>query len=188
MRNPSSLKQEILEKWIVGLQNCSSSTKNMSILERKKAINLSADLAMASARNGTTFWSRALIANASVDDDNRILAEKILGPDSEKLKKVSAASVVIRGKRIRSKKIFKRSCGVRRVRKRVPPQKIFANTIAKRLVQKRTSILKRIVPGGEFMDGESLIEETLDYLTFLQAKVDVMRCVVNASVNKINSE
>ncbi|KAE8657952.1 hypothetical protein F3Y22_tig00116976pilonHSYRG00183 [Hibiscus syriacus] len=48
----------------MGLQRWSFSNKEMGILERKKAIKLSADIAMASARNGTTCWSRALIANA----------------------------------------------------------------------------------------------------------------------------
>jgi hypothetical protein len=182
MRHPSSLKQEFLKKWIMGLQRCtSSSKKTMTILERKKAIKLSADLAMASARNGTTCWSRALIANASRDHDSRILAEKILGPESESLKKASTMSLIFNNRRIRSKKILKRSCSVRRVRKSLPHQKVFANSIAKRLVKKRTHILKSLVPGGEYMDEISLIEETLDYIAYLRAQVDVMRCVASAT-------
>ncbi|KAE8056813.1 hypothetical protein FH972_013550 [Carpinus fangiana] len=178
MRSSSSLKQEFLKKWIMGLQRCTSSNKNMSILERKKAIKLSADLAMAAARNGRTSWSRAVIANASRESDKRLLAEKILqGQESEiLLKKVSTMSVT-RNRRIRSKKILKRS---RRASSRSVTQKVLASSIAKRLVQKRTHILKSLVPGGEFMDEISLIEETLDYIAYLRAQVDVMRCIATA--------
>lgn len=149
-------------------------------MERKNAIKLSADLAMASARNGRTFWSRALIANASRDNDNRVLAQRILGPESERVKKFFSTSL-IRSRKIRSKKILRRSCTVRRVRKSAP-QKLLANSIAKRLVQKRTRILKSLVPGGEFMDEISLIEETLDYIAYLRAQVDVMRCIASAEL------
>jgi len=162
----------------MGLQRCTSANKNMSILERKKAIKLSADLAMAAARNGRTSWSRAVIANATRESDKRLLAEKILqGQESEiLLKKVSSMSVT-RNRRIRSKKILKRS---RRTSSRSVTQKVLASSIAKRLVQKRTHILKSLVPGGEFMDEISLIEETLDYIAYLRAQVDVMRCIATA--------
>ena len=169
MSPPSSLKQEFLKKWIMGLQRCSSSKKNMSILERNKAIKLSADVAMASARNGTTCWSRALIANACKDgSDDKHLVEQILGPESERLimKKVPGGSLIC-NKRIRSKKILKRSCGIRRTRK-CAPQAPLATSIAKRLVRKRTQVLKSLIPGGEFMNEVSLIEETLDYIRSLQ--------------------
>ncbi|KAL4654503.1 transcription factor IBH1-like 1 [Castanea sativa] len=186
MRHPSSLKQEFLKKWIMGLQRCGfSSKKSMSVMERKKAIKLSADLAMASTRNGTTCWSRALIANASRNHENKILAEQILGPESQSLKKASSTMPpVICSRRIRSKKILKRSCSshVRRVRKFALSQKVLsANSVAKRLVRKRTNILKSLVPGGEYMDDISLIEETLDYIAYLRAQVDVMRCVASAT-------
>ncbi|XP_059461227.1 transcription factor IBH1-like 1 [Corylus avellana] len=188
MRSSSSLKQEFLKKWIMGLQRCTSSNKNMSILERKKAIKLSADLAMAAARNGRTSWSRAVIANAARESDKRLLAEKILqGQESEMLlKKVSNMSAVIRNRRIiRSKKILKRS----RRRTTSEPQKVLASSIAKRLVQKRTHILKSLVPGGEFMDEISLIEETLDYIAYLRAQVDVMRCIATSPhLMALNSE
>ncbi|KAJ1433548.1 hypothetical protein SESBI_06084 [Sesbania bispinosa] len=48
MRNMSSVKQEFLRKWITGLRKCSCEKKNMRLMERKKAIKRSADLAMAS--------------------------------------------------------------------------------------------------------------------------------------------
>ncbi|XP_022756528.1 transcription factor IBH1-like 1 [Durio zibethinus] len=182
MRPPSSLKQEFLKKWITGLQRCSSSKRNMSILERTKAIKLSADVAMASARNSTTCWSRALIANASKDgSDGKHLVEQILGLESERLmmKKASTGALVC-NKRIRSKKILKRSCRIPRTRKCVP-QVALATSIAKRMVRKRTQVLKSLIPGGEFMNEVSLIEETLDYIISLRVQVDVMRGLAGVS-------
>uniref|UniRef100_A0A5B7BCP1 Putative transcription factor IBH1 n=1 Tax=Davidia involucrata TaxID=16924 RepID=A0A5B7BCP1_DAVIN len=175
----STIKQKFLKKWIMGLQMFRCSKEDMSIFERKKAIKLSADVAMASARNATTSWSRALIANASKDDNNKILVDHILGgtDESERLKKASIGSIMCNPKRIRSKKILKRSCSFGRVKKMAPQ----ASSIAKRLVQKRTQVLKSLVPGGQAMDESSLIEETLDYIISLRAQVHVMRCLASAT-------
>lgn len=158
----------------------------MSISDRKKAIKLSAEIAMASARNGRTRWSRALISSASTDDNGKILVEHILGSECERLTKISTSCrlssvAMMNNKRVRCKKILKRSCGtIRRVMKRVPG-KVVASSIAKRMVKKRTQILKSIVPGGEFMDEVSLIEETLDYILSLRAQIDVMRRLTAAT-------
>ncbi|GLT97575.1 hypothetical protein SLE2022_151320 [Rubroshorea leprosula] len=186
MRSPSSLKQEFLKKWMTGLHICGSLKKKMSLLERKKAIKLSADIAMASARNGTTCWSRALVANASKDEQDKILVQHILGTESERLMKKVSVLPLMNNKRIRSKKVLRRSYrSIRRAKKSniaaSPPNKVLAISIAKRLVRKRTLLLKSLVPGGEFMDEIALIEETLDYILSLRAQVDVMRSLANAS-------
>ncbi|KAK3221731.1 hypothetical protein Dsin_008756 [Dipteronia sinensis] len=183
MRAPISLKQKFLKKWISGLQLCSTCSKNMSILERKKSIKLSADIAMASARNGRTCWSLALIANASKNDKDKLLVEHILGnSEFQRLNKISIMRPTMSNKRVRCKKILKRSCGtIRRVSKRVVPPKILASCVAKRLSTKRTQVLKSLVPGGEFMDDVSLIEETLDYIMSLQTQIDIMRSLANAT-------
>ncbi|KAK8683096.1 hypothetical protein V6N13_039164 [Hibiscus sabdariffa] len=165
MRPCDSLKRDFLKKWMMGLQSCSSSNKDMSILERKKAIKLSADVAMACARNGATCWSRALIA---------------AGADHSK----HGASREYNNKRIRSKKILKRSCRIRTRRKRrskCAAQVGRASSISKGLVRQRTRILKSLIPGGESMNEASLVEETLDYITYLRAQVDGMRSLVDAS-------
>ncbi|KAK8568748.1 hypothetical protein V6N12_007290 [Hibiscus sabdariffa] len=181
----SSLKQEFLKKWIMGLQRCSFSKKNMSILERKKTIKLSADIAMASARNGTTRWSRALISNASKDGSDNRLVQQILGPESNT--PVAAITNKARTRRaLVCKKIVKRSRRQIRRRRRkcvaAAPVKAVTSSIAKHLVRKRTQVLKTLIPGGEFMDEICLIEETLDYITSLRVQVDVMRSVASASV------
>ncbi|XP_052199913.1 transcription factor IBH1-like 1 [Diospyros lotus] len=182
MRSPSSLKQDFLKKWVMGLQFCGASKEQMGIFERKKAIKLSADVAMASARNARTSWSRALIANASKDSENKALVDQILGTDSEKIIKKASVSSLNAHKKIvlRSKKILKETRRSRRIKK-MEPQMAMATSVAKRLVKKRTQVLKRLIPGGESMDEFSLIEETLDYIASLRAQVDVMRHLVNAS-------
>ncbi|KAF8400442.1 hypothetical protein HHK36_013740 [Tetracentron sinense] len=179
MSAPSTFKKEFLKKWVLGLQICGSSTKNMSFLERKKAIKLSADVAMAYAKDFKTCWSRALIANASKQDDNKILVRNILGSEFERLKKSSIGSKMC-NKRVRSKKILKRSCTILRIRS-TATRRVLASSIAKRLVKERTLVLKGLVPGGESMDEFSLLKETLDYIHSLRAQVDVMQRLAYAS-------
>ncbi|KAK4337603.1 hypothetical protein RND71_042090 [Anisodus tanguticus] len=186
MRNPSSLKQEFLKKWIKGLQICSATKKKMSIIERKKAIKLSADVAMASTRKSTTYWSHALLANASKDDTNKIIIENILGNDDNSSKRLifNKASMGISMSQkgiIRSKKIVKKSCKISRRARKISP-----NIIAKQLVKKKTQVLKSLVPGGEYMDDASLIKETLDYIISLRVQVDVMRHLANNASLEIN--
>ncbi|XP_061347526.1 transcription factor IBH1-like 1 [Gastrolobium bilobum] len=184
MRNLSSVKREFLRKWITGLGKYSSQKKNMSLLERKKAIKLCADLAMASTRDETTRWSRVLIDNASRDDSNKVFTEHMLGSTQHRQKvrenftnslttSTSSSQVYNSRIRIRSRKIVRRSRTVQRTKERVT-----ASFIAKRLLQKRTRRLKSLLPGGEFMDDVSLLEETLDYIQSLRAQVEVMGCTL----------
>ncbi|XP_048227543.1 transcription factor IBH1-like 1 isoform X2 [Ricinus communis] len=180
MRPPQSLKHEFLKKWVLGLKICNSTRQNMTILERKKAIKLSADIAMASTRSGLTCWSRALVAKASRDADNKVIVERILASESERVMQVSPSGIITGSKRVRSKKILKKSRFLKRIRRCVP-QMVIAKSLAKRMVKKRTQVLKSLVPGGEFMDDSSLIEETLDYLVSLRAQVDVMRTLAKAA-------
>ncbi|KAJ9141223.1 hypothetical protein P3X46_031786 [Hevea brasiliensis] len=182
MRAPQTIKQEFLKKWILGLQLCDFAKQNMSMLERKKAIKLSADIAIASTRNGMTCWSRALVAKASRDYGDKVLVERMLASESEKLKKVSSIGLIAPNKWviIRSKKILRKSRRARRVRSSVPLS-VLAKSIAKKMVKKRTQVLKSLVPGGEFMDDISLIEETLDYIISLRAQVDVMQTLAKAT-------
>lgn len=162
-RNSSALlKQEFFKKWIKGLRIYSNFKKEMTILERKKAIKLSADVAIASTRDAATHWSQALMAEVSGDGAaSKIVVEQILG---RKVAGKKAPTIAC------SKKIVRRSHW-RKARRVVRS----SASIAKKLVRNRTRVLKRLVPGGEEMDGVSLIKETLDYIASLQVQVDVMR-------------
>jgi len=149
----------------------------MSLLERKKAIKLSADLAMASTRNKTTSWSKALLANASKNSKNKVLTSHVLGSSSLPQRVRKSSTNYSRSTRIRTcRNTLRRNLAVRR-----PKDRVVASFIAKKLVQKRTRRLKSLLPGGEFMDDASLVEETLDYVQSLRAQVEVMRCLVTAS-------
>ncbi|KAK4746762.1 hypothetical protein SAY87_025799 [Trapa incisa] len=173
MASNASLKQKFLRKWMEGLGTYSSRKTLTTVTERKRIIKLSADIAMASIQEGATKWSRALIETASHDmgtsgDDPGV--------------RLPAASVT---KKIATRKIPKRR---RRTRTREPPRpkRLQASSIAKRLVKKRTQVLKNLVPGGESMDDASLIKETLDYITSLQVQVDVMRSLACMSEHPIS--
>ncbi|XP_038890559.1 transcription factor IBH1-like 1 [Benincasa hispida] len=171
MPNPNKLKQQFLKKWLVGLKSTTSSNTNMNILERKKAIKMSADYAMAATRNGSTIWSRAIIAK-SIKGQAPLEAISNRQTIYAKLqrKKMTTTTLWKMGRRV----------GRKVARSRSPPWKALARTVAKRLVEKRTKVLRSLVPGGEFMEDEVLlIEEALDYITFLQAQVDGMRFLAN---------
>ncbi|XP_022135325.1 transcription factor IBH1-like 1 [Momordica charantia] len=161
MCNPSTLRREFLKKWMMGLQILSNNgCGSMTVSERKKAIKLSADIALASSRDCATRWSRAVIAGAV---GRSVYCQK-------------AKNKLQSG----SKKILKRSRRVWRRKTSCSRKPAAAESVARRLVEKRTKILRGLVPGGEFMDEISLIEETLDYISALQAQVDVMRCLATA--------
>lgn len=196
MQSESSLKREFMKKWLMGLQNCSSSEEKMSLLERKKAIKLSADLAMASARNSNSYttkfsWSHALISEASKDTETSFLAKRILGPGQPELLSQahhgSSINDETRSTRIGSRtkvgivhKKKKKKIVSTKIQSVKNSYKVRARAIAKRLVKKRTQILKGLVPGGETMDENTLIKEALDYIVSLRAQVDVMHHLANS--------
>ncbi|KAJ8438797.1 hypothetical protein Cgig2_023831 [Carnegiea gigantea] len=197
MQSESSLKREFMKKWLMGLQKCSSSEEKMSLLERKKAIKLSADLAMASTRNSNSYttkfsWSHGLISEASKDTETGFLAKRILGPGQPELLSQAHLGSSINDETRRSARIGSRTkVGIvhkKKKKKIVSTEiqsvkngyKVRARAIAKRLVKKRTQILKGLVPGGEAMDENSLIKEALDYIVSLRAQVDVMHHVANS--------
>ncbi|RWV96369.1 hypothetical protein BHE74_00059282 [Ensete ventricosum] len=137
------------------------------------AIKLSADVAMAVAR-GSRRWTHGLIADLSRKEDNKSFLKCILGKQYERL-----TTPCYNGswKIQRCKTILRRS-----FRDRFGKQKHGrACTLAARSrVKKRAQVLKRLVPGGEGMDGYSLLDETMDYVVCLQAQVHLMRHLLGA--------
>ncbi|XP_010548631.1 PREDICTED: uncharacterized protein LOC104819987 [Tarenaya hassleriana] len=183
MRPPSSLKEEFLKKWQMGLEIFHSSVENTSVVERRKAIKLTADIAMASLRKGTTCWSRALIAKTANSKDklNNLLVRRILSSiQADKLINKKLPKTVCHKKIVkRSKKFLKR----RSSSSSSPSSRDdVIRKMAKSLVERKTQGLRSLVPGGEFMRNEFLlIRETLDYVTLLQMEVDVMRRLADAA-------
>ncbi|XP_057787781.1 transcription factor IBH1-like 1 [Salvia miltiorrhiza] len=162
-RSSSSLKREFVKKWIKGLQICRNRKKDWTILERKNAIKLSADVAMAATRKAGTQWRRALLCDVvSQNPTNKAVVEKLLGRKLQNSRVRSCSRRIVRQSRICSGK-----AGTRVVPK--------SSSIARRLVKNRSRTLRKLVPGGEEMDGVSLLQETLDYIVSLRLQVDVMR-------------
>ncbi|KAL8206335.1 hypothetical protein R6Q57_009886, partial [Mikania cordata] len=188
MHTSSMLKKEFLKKWIKGLQICYSSKKKMDVMERKKKIKLSADIAMASAKKTATSWSNALISEAKNSNHDTILVSRLLGSESQsKMHEKNASRIISVHKRVQCKKILKRSCDIGKKMKNQKKKNMkisisnLATILAKRSVKKRTKVLKRLVPGGESMNELCLIKEAMDYMLSLKVQVDVMRSVVAAA-------
>lgn len=185
--NIRTLKQEFLKKWIEGLEEFKYSKKNMGILERKKAIKSSADLAMATARKGTSFWSQTIIAKATQNNDQSNGVEGTQTYEDQprllimKYREEASSNRLFNQRR----KIMKRSVRRALLRKNIIGHKRVvvpnSHSIAKQLVKKRTHVLKGLIPGGKCLDQTCLIMETLDYIVSLQAQVDVMRCLATAA-------
>lgn len=146
---------------------------------------MSADVAMASTTSATTCWAHALIADASKDHSTKVVVEHVLGHDENitnnnvsRLKNSSAMCST--NKKVRFKKILRKSCALGRLRKMEPP-KVLPTCVAKRMVKKRTQMLKNLVPGGKLMDDVSIIQEALDYIISLRVQVKVMRRLAKIS-------
>ncbi|GAB4853617.1 hypothetical protein Ancab_017808 [Ancistrocladus abbreviatus] len=140
---------------------------------------------MASARNGATFWSRALITNATKDmiraskvcmniQQNTMKYQSAVLPTERRTKFTPLPTTRV----IRSKIILKKALTSNNT---LACRKHAASLIARKLVKKRTQVLKGLVPGGEYMDESRLIKETLDYIISLEAQVRVMQHLANAA-------
>ncbi|KAL0735022.1 hypothetical protein Bca4012_011232 [Brassica carinata] len=128
----------------------------MNVTERKNAIRLSSDIAMAATRSGATLWSRALISRTGNTTTCKPVAHRILKKARNRMK--NRCTTITRNGKFGTKT----------------------------RVRKRTELLKSLVPGGELIDDKDyLIKETLDYIVYLRAQVDVMRTVADVdSVTK----
>ncbi|XP_068648625.1 transcription factor IBH1-like 1 [Aristolochia californica] len=178
MQVSNSFKKDFLRKLLLGLQHCGIPSKSMSLLERKRAIKLSSDVALAATRDRGAQWSRALIANLSKQEPNKTFVRNMLGKEFDRLTNPSHSPLTC--KKVQSRSILKRSCLMRRMRKTAAKGTVRATTLAKRMQKKRTQILKALVPGGQYMDELSSLEEMVDYILYLKAQVDVMRYLANA--------
>ncbi|XP_031098571.1 transcription factor IBH1-like 1 [Ipomoea triloba] len=164
----SSVKEEFLKKWIKGLQTYDACKREMSVTERKNAIKLSADIAMASTTTTTTkqcppaIWRRSVMAAMK----SKHAAAEMNWKKSRRMRRRCLMKRIRRGKRKASNSKYKAA----------------ASCSAKRLVKKRSAVLKGLIPGGECMeDDNTLIKETLDYILALRLQVDVMRHLASAS-------
>ncbi|KAG1326500.1 transcription factor IBH1-like [Cocos nucifera] len=148
----------------------------MSFLQRKRAIKLTADVAMAFAKDGAK-WSHALIMNLAKKPKNKTLLRSILGSEYERLTKPCLSWKMPRAKKILQRS-FKMHSRIKKGARRLPG--VNAASVHAEAAVTRTKVLKRLVPGGEHWDNSSLLEETLDYVISLRAQVDLMHLLVKA--------
>ncbi|CAA6671036.1 unnamed protein product [Spirodela intermedia] len=156
MQSAVSFKVAFLRYLQAGLDQVAGvPSANASVMERKRAIKLTADMAMALARGGRR-WSRALMSNLCKQGT------------SENLPRTKFPLTIFSRKKILR----------RRFRQRPSPPRTAAaaSLLARRMMKKRTEVLKRLVPGGNSMDDFSLLlDEALDYVLSLRAQADLLR-------------
>uniref|UniRef100_A0ACD5Z5Z7 Uncharacterized protein n=1 Tax=Avena sativa TaxID=4498 RepID=A0ACD5Z5Z7_AVESA len=168
MRGPSttkSFKQGFLRSFLLSLKSCGNGAMVLNLQERKRAVRSSADAAMATARGGGARWPQALLAAAAA-------AALPTSSSSSSWSRLLPSSAAV--KTTRHKKVARRCCHTRRTTVGSSVE------IARRLVRKRTKVLRGMVPGGELLDGVSLLREAMDYVVHLRAQVAVLRRVSNA--------
>ncbi|PKA49420.1 hypothetical protein AXF42_Ash016609 [Apostasia shenzhenica] len=171
MQASDTFKQIFIKNMLMGLK-LGTLSKNMSFLKRKRAIKLSADIAMAVAR-GCTNWSSALIACHNKHAQDKVFISKLLG--RKKYESITKLSFT-RNYPMPTKTLW-RSQGISsRLRGRTHASKgASARKMAKSLIKKRKEILKCLIPGGKSLDELSLLGETIDYIVSLEAQVNLMR-------------
>lgn len=180
MQAPNSFKAAILKRMVLGFQLAAVSSSSLSLEERKDAIKLSANAAMASAR-GSRRWTWGLLTGLSKNDKDKELLRGLLGKEHGRLINTPCCNP---WKVPRSKKIIRRClrlCSRRKKEAAGTQRNVRSSLLARKLVLQRIQVLKRIVPGGDAMDGSCLLGETLDYAVSLKAQVEVMQWLLKAS-------
>jgi hypothetical protein len=200
MHAPRKFKKAFMAQLLLSLRAASQlASKSMGLRERRDAVRLSSDVAMAlaSARargaaaapapRPTPAWARALVARHAAERRNEALMRRIMGgPGYE----VAAAAAEARGrKEARSRRIVRRSrrvcSGAAAGRKRRSSLAAAASggaiAAARWMVKARLQVLRTLVPGGEALRGLSLLSETLDYVVCLKTQVELMQCLCKGS-------
>uniref|UniRef100_A0A0D9X5Y5 IBH1-like N-terminal domain-containing protein n=1 Tax=Leersia perrieri TaxID=77586 RepID=A0A0D9X5Y5_9ORYZ len=190
MHDPRRFKKAFMERLLLSLQvaaggeSSSSNSKPMGLRERRDAVRLSSDVAMASARGPRAApWARALVAHHAADPRNAPLLRRIIGAAA--YHRAAAAGE-------RSRRIVRRSQQSSR-RKRIRSLAMSAasnvnggaSAAARRTVKGRMRVLRRLVPGGEALRGLSLLSETLDYVVCLKAQVELMQTLCKGSQQQL---
>lgn len=170
IQSPYAFNPCFLRTMLKGLRLGGVSSKKMSCRERKKAIELSANIAMAAASTGMN-WSHALIARHTRNEKSSALVWRILGRRRhERFQRMA-----------RENRARMASCLKRRRGGHDSINGAATRIIAMSLVKKRRRVLERLVPGGECcLDEFSLLGETIDYVISLQAQVNQMRLLAEA--------
>ncbi|BAF23303.1 transcription factor IBH1-like 1 [Oryza sativa Japonica Group] len=188
MHAPRKFKKAFMERLLLSLQVAGLTSKSMGLRERRDAVRLSSDVAMASARGRAAPWARALVARHAAERRNEPLLRRIMGGDVYERAVSSAGAAVARSRRIvrRSQRV---ACSSRRKRRSLAMAAASGGggaLAARRMVKGRLRLLRRLVPGGEALRGFSLLSETLDYVVCLKTQVELMHSLCKGSQQKLH--
>uniref|UniRef100_A0A0E0LSZ6 IBH1-like N-terminal domain-containing protein n=1 Tax=Oryza punctata TaxID=4537 RepID=A0A0E0LSZ6_ORYPU len=191
MHAPRKFKKAFMERLLLSLQVAGLTSKSMGLRERRDAVRLSSDVAMASARGRAAPWARALVARHAAERRNEPLLRRIMGGDVyERAVSSSSSAAATAGAAVaRSRRIVRRSqrvaCSSRRKRRSLAMAAAAVSgggaLAARRMVKGRLRLLRRLVPGGEALRGFSLLSETLDYVVCLKTQVELMHSLCKGS-------
>jgi hypothetical protein len=197
MHAPSRFKKAFMEQLLLRLRAAGEESRSMGLRERRDAVRLSSDVAMAlavSAHHGHTSctsppgkpaaWARALVARHAADRGNEALMRRIMGgargyeqvaaaPERNR-KAAQCRRIVRRSRRVLSKKRTA-SCGSGGSRAMVE----------RRMVKARMRVLRGLVPGADGLRGVSLLTETLDYVECLKTQVELMQWLCKGSHSRL---
>ncbi|CAL4997854.1 unnamed protein product [Urochloa decumbens] len=196
MHAPRKFKKAFMAQLLVSLRAAGQASKSMGLRERRDAVRLSSDVAMALASSSRAraaaappqrpapAWARALIARHAAERRNEALMRRIMGGAGYEM-----AAAAARGrKEARSRRIVRRSRRVcsgaaagRKRRAAAGGGGCGAMAAARRMVRMRMQVLRSLVPGGEALRGLSLLSETLDYVVCLKTQVELMQCLCKGS-------
>ena len=201
MHAPRKFRKAFMAQLLVSLRAAGQASKSMGLRERRDAVRLSSDVAMAlaSARAAPRSWARALVARHAAERRNEALMRRIMGGAGYEM--AAAAAAARSRKEARSRRIVRRSrrvCSGSAGRKRRSllaaaaaaaasggAGRCSAMAAAKRMVKARLQVLRSLVPGGEALRGLSLLSETLDYVVCLKTQVELMQCLCRGSRPKL---
>ncbi|CAN6233136.1 unnamed protein product [Urochloa humidicola] len=159
MPGSKKFRHAILKNLLLGLRKSGAASRGMGFHERRSAIRLAADAALATARGAAPRWSRSLAAELSQQGGHR-------RPSSSDCKPPI---------RMVCKRISRRRFRARPKSKGAAKS---AGVLAGIMVRKRARALREIVPGGRGMDECTLLGETLDYAVSLKAQIEAMQLLL----------
>ncbi|KAF8701323.1 hypothetical protein HU200_033652 [Digitaria exilis] len=201
MHAPKKFKKAFMAQLLVSLRAAGQASKSMGLRERRDAVRLSSDVAMAlaSARRARApprsppAWARALVARHAAERRNEALMRRIMSGAGYEMAAAAAAAAERGRKEARRRRIVRRSrrvCSGGAARKRRGSLALTASggggrcsamAAARRMVKARLQVLRSLVPGGEALRGLSLLSETLDYVVCLKTQVELLQCLCEGS-------
>ncbi|RLN05585.1 transcription factor IBH1-like [Panicum miliaceum] len=194
MHAPRKFRKAFMAQLLVSLRAAGQASKSMGLRERRDAVRLSSDVAMAlasararAAPRSSAAWARALVARHAAERRNEALMRRIMGGAGYEM--AAAAAAARSRKEARSRRIVRRSrrvcSGTAGRRRRLSLAASGGAGRCSAMVKARLQVLRSLVPGGEALRGLSLLSETLDYVVCLKTQVELMQCLCKGSRPKL---